>query len=189
MTQKRAAIFLAEGFEEAEAVVVIDYLRRAGIEVFSIGVTGAEVTSAHGVTIKADETIDKMPTDLDGIILPGGMPGATNLAEDKQVQQIIASYHERKAMIAAICASPAVVLVPSGILKGRQATCYPGFESYFSNTEFKEERVVRDGHIITSRGPGTATAFALEIIRYLVGVAQAESVRAQTLTQDGDTNP
>jgi 4-methyl-5(b-hydroxyethyl)-thiazole monophosphate biosynthesis len=183
MARKKTAVFLAEGFEEIEAVVVIDFLRRANIEVISLGVNGTHVTSAHGITLIADESIDKMPSDLDGIILPGGMPGATNLAESANVRSAIEKHHQRQSMIAAICASPVVVLAPTGILKGRRATCFPGFENAFSDTEFKEDQVVRDGHIITSRGPGTADEFALEIIRYLIGKTQAESIRAQTLTR------
>ncbi len=181
MTMKPTAIFLAPGFEELEAVSVIDLLRRADIQVIVVGVSGKEITSAHNVTICTETTLDKLTNDLDAIIFPGGMPGATNLAASQPILEIIRKADRDKTLIAAICASPAVVLHPIGILKGRRATCYPGFEKQMQSAVFSKEKVVRDGHIITSRGPGTAMEFALEIITYLRSPEAAQAVRQQAL--------
>ncbi len=167
---KRALVLLAEGFEEIEAVTPIDMLRRAGLEVFVCGLDSECVSGAHGVSIAADKKFDSFIDDIDAIILPGGMPGAENLARSKKLKELIQTMHKAGKLVAAICASPAVVLAPSGILNGRRATAYPGMEKQFGKeTIFLEDRVVLDGNIITSRGPGTAFQFSLAILEWLAG--------------------
>lgn len=181
---KKVAVLLAEGFEEVEAATPIDFLRRAEIEVTVTGVTGEKVAGARNVTLVADQGISeimKNRDDYDGVIIPGGMPGAENIAASEDAKGFIKTMYDAGKLVAAICAAPAVVLGPLGVLQGKQATCYPGFEEKFTNVTFKPKRVVIDGNIITSRGPGTAAEFSLEIIRYLAGKEAAEKIRSATL--------
>ena len=181
----RAAVFLAPGFEEVEAVTPIDFLRRAGIDVDVLGVGATAVRGARGVTISADGAAEGVSDLYDAIVFPGGMPGAANLAASGEIGRLIVSHFEAGKLVAAICASPAVVLSPSGILSGKRATCYPGFEDRLSSdTRFTEARVAVDGNLITSRGPGTAAEFAIEVIRYLAGDEAAREVHRQTLQRD-----
>lgn len=184
----QAVVVLAPGFEEIEAVTPIDFLRRAGVDVYVAGVGGVEVTGSHGITIRCDGAIDELKTDLplgttiDAVVLPGGIPGANNLAASKAVVELIDRVHSGGGMVAAICAAPAVVLGNSPILQGRRATCYPGFEKHFSGDVIpSEERVVVDGKVLTSRGPGTATEFAIKLIEELVGESKALELHSTTL--------
>ncbi len=181
---KKVAVLLADGFEEVEALTPIDFLRRAEIEVTVTGVTGETVTGAHDVAIRADAAIAdvvKASGEYDGVIIPGGMPGAANIAASEDAGELITEMVKERKLVAAICASPAVVLHPLGILKGKQATCYPGFEEKMDDVQCKPKRVVVDGNCITSRGPGTAAEFAVEIIQYLIGKDAAKTVRQATL--------
>ena len=178
---KKVALLLAEGFEEVEAVTPVDFLRRAGIEVAIAGIGGTVLKGAHGVSLTADMPIESLDRQLDGVVIPGGLPGATNVAASPQAQELIKELNGRGALVAAICAAPAFVLAPLGVLEGKKATCYPGCEGDLAGAEFSEDRVVRDGNVITSRGPGTAAEFALEIIRYLEGEKTAAGVFEQTL--------
>ncbi|MBN2051043.1 MAG: DJ-1/PfpI family protein [Spirochaetales bacterium] len=178
---KKIALLLAQGFEEVEAVTPVDYLRRAGIEVQVAGIGGTVLKGAHGLSVGADLGVEDLSEDLDGVVIPGGLPGASNVAASKEAQVLIQVLHRRGALVAAICASPAFVLAPLGILEGKKATCYPGCEGDLTGAEFSTRRVVRDGNVITSRGPGTAAEFSLEIIRYLAGEAKAAEVSGQTL--------
>lgn len=172
----------AEGFEEVEAITPVDFLRRAGIDVTIAGVGADRITGGHSVTVEADARIDRLnPEDYDAVVIPGGMPGAENIAASAEAGSFIKALYAKGGLVAAICAAPAVVLEPLGILKGRKATCYPGFESRFRDASFTEERVVPDGTVLTSRGPGTAAEFALAIIRYLVDEEMAEGLRKGTL--------
>ncbi len=163
----RIGIFLADGCEEIEALTVVDVARRAQIETVMISVSGKkEVTSSHSVTFQTD--IGKEAADyskLDGIVLPGGMPGTLKLGEDSTVCETIRSFAGEGKLVAAICAAPSV-LGQEGLLQGKRATCHPGFEEKLLGAEFSDACVVRDGNIITSRGMGTAISFALEIVRY-----------------------
>jgi 4-methyl-5(b-hydroxyethyl)-thiazole monophosphate biosynthesis len=179
----RIAVLLAEGFEEVEAVTPIDFLRRAGVEVVTAGVGGRAVTGSHGIAITADVSITELPgATLDGVVLPGGMPGSVNLAASPEVRKLVESTFVTGRLLAAICAAPAKVLAPMGLLSGRRATCFPGEETAFgSDVEFSEERVVRDGNLITSRGAGTAAEFAEELIRYLVGDDTADEIHLRTV--------
>lgn len=180
------AVLLAEGFEEVEAVTPIDFLRRAGIEVITAGVAGRNVTGSHGISLVADTTVgDLSPLDLDGVILPGGMPGSVNLHASDKVSTLVRQVHENGRLVAAICAAPARVLAPLGLLSGRSATCAPGEEAAFGkDVRFSEERVVRDGEVITSRGAGTAAEFAEEIIRYFKGPEKAQEIHVRTVQKD-----
>jgi 4-methyl-5(b-hydroxyethyl)-thiazole monophosphate biosynthesis len=189
---KKAIVLLAEGFEEIEAVTPVDYLRRAGVAVTvaAIGQTAA-VTGARGVTISADMTLRaamESSSSWDAVIIPGGMPGAANLAASDETAALLKKMSAGGKWICAICASPAVVLAPLGLLSGRRFTCYPGMEKQVSGAVWQDERVVVDagsaaagGGIITSRGAGTAGEFAIVIISRLLGKAEADRIAASVL--------
>jgi len=174
---KKAVLVLAEGFEEVEAVGVANVLRRAGVKVMLAGLTSKEVVGAHQIRVVCDCLLDECSEDEDVLILPGGLPGAENLSKSAKLLERIRMLFGRGKIIAAICAAPALVLESSGILAGRRVTCYPGFESNFSAAQFSEERVVVDGNIVTSRGPGSALEFGLKIVELLVGKDQAEQLK------------
>jgi len=180
---KRAIVILAEGFEEIEAVTPIDIMRRAGIEVTVAGLAGYEVKASRSVKIICDKKLSEAGDDFDACVFPGGLPGAENLAASKEVSALIEKMNHAQKIIAAICASPAVVLAPSGILDGKVATCYPGTEDNLKDkADYRQDNVVIDGNIITSRGPATALLFSLAIVEQLVGKEVAEKVSKATLT-------
>ena len=182
--KKMVLVALAEGFEEIEAVTIIDILRRAGVEVIIAGVGKREIIGAHGITVAADLLLEQYQGSPDAVVLPGGMPGAKNLKESEVLKDLLSKMKKANKLIGAICASPAVVLASHGFLDGKKATCYPGFEKELGpNVTFSPERVVRDGQIITSRGPGTALEFSLELVKELAGVPAAEKVLQATLTK------
>jgi 4-methyl-5(b-hydroxyethyl)-thiazole monophosphate biosynthesis len=179
----KAFVFLAEGFEEVEAVTPVDYLRRAGIDAVTVSITKERtVLGAHKIPVEADTVIGKIkPGEADCIVLPGGMPGTTYLAASPELDAIIRAFDADKKTIAAICAAPALVLAGKGILDGRSFTCYPGMEANVSCgpngcPEWHGEPVVVDGHLITSRGAGTAGLFAIKIIETLLGKDSAEKI-------------
>jgi protein deglycase len=179
---KRAVVFLAEGFEEIEAVTQIDVLRRAKIDVTVVGIGSTSIKGARGIIVQADIKIDQLDYTPDVAIFPGGMPGAENLASSCEVRNLIRDMDEQGKLIAAICAAPAVLLAPLGILAGKTATCYPGMESTFStNVSYSEETVVQDGNLITSQGVGTALEFALTILANLAGKDVAEMIGQKML--------
>lgn len=161
-------MYFATGFEEVEALTVVDLLRRVKIEVDMVSITGIkEVKGAHGITVKMDKVFDKADDDVDMLILPGGMPGTTNLAAHLGLETMIKTYNNRGKYIAAICAAP-TVFGKMGLLKGKYATCYPGMEDGLEGAIVKYDPVVIDENIITSRGLGTAIDFALAIICELI---------------------
>ncbi len=169
---KRVAVMLADGFEEIEALATVDILRRAGIECNTIGIDKKEIIGAHDIKVIADEIIDEKIKEYDMIVLPGGMPGATNLAENNLVIETIKEFDKKEnKYIAAICASPAVVLSKAGIEEDRYITAYPGdvFENMLEKANYVEELVVVDGNLITSRGPATAMLFAYKLVDVLKG--------------------
>lgn len=174
----RISIFLAEGFEEVEALTVADICRRAGIEAVTVSVTGhKQVMGAHNIAIHADEVYENIDFEkMDGIVLPGGLPGAVNLHEHQGVNCQIKEFSGSGRMIGAICAAPGAVLAPTGVLKGRKATVYPGFEAG-EGIEWTGETAARSDNIITGKGPGAAMVFALEIVDYLEGQEKAEEIR------------
>lgn len=175
---KKAIIVLAEGFEEIEAVTVIDVLRRAGVDLKIAGLSGKSVKGAHDLKVEADLTLDQYDGSADAVILPGGMPGSKHLNQSKKVAEIVQKMNSQGKLLGAICAAPALALAPAGVLEGRKATCYPGFENNFSSSvKFSYDRVVVDQNIITSRGPGTALDFALELVEKLVDRKEADKLR------------
>ena len=180
---KKVLIILAEGFEEIEAATPIDVLRRAGAEVTLAGLDALEISGAHGLIFHADTELNtKSGEDYDAIVLPGGGKGAKNLASSPEVTSLIKDFNEKNKLIAAICASPAVVLAPAGILDGKRATCYPGMQDAFANeTAFSEDPVVSDGNIITSRGPGTAAAFSFALLEKMGLENEAAKIRASMM--------
>ena len=167
---KTAVVVLAEGFEEIEAVAPIDVLRRAGVQVTIAGLDGKERVGAHGVPYRADVELSELSGDFDLVIFPGGMPGSKNLGDSSLVRALAERNLKAGRRVAAICAAPVLTLGAWGMLDGKTATCYPGMENMFPATvTFSAERVVVDGLITTSRGPGTALEFGLNLAGQLVG--------------------
>jgi 4-methyl-5(b-hydroxyethyl)-thiazole monophosphate biosynthesis len=168
---KRVLVPLAEGFEELEAVTIIDILRRAGIEVVVASLAGSPVTGSHGIRLAADTPLAALAEqDFDMIALPGGMPGADHLRKDPRVAALVRRLHESGRPVAAICAAP-MVLAAAGVLDGRRATSYPGVLSQDGPARLVGDAVVVDQGVITSRGPGTALDFALALVEALAGPA------------------
>ncbi len=157
---------LAQGFEEIEAVAIIDVLRRAQIEVVSVYLHTQEVTGANGITLLAQSSIDDISASgFDMIVLPGGALGAECLRDDERVQKLLKEFDAQDKHIAAICAAP-IALEKAGVLKD-EFTCYPSYETQIGSSRFSEQRVVHSANILTSRSPGTALCFALEIVKIL----------------------
>ena len=157
-------VFLADGFEEVEALCPVDILRRGGVEVKTVGVTGKAVTGSHGIQVVCD--IEKDEADLEGleaVVLPGGMPGTTNLQKDATVQRFVDFATENGLIIGAICAAP-LILGQKGILNGKKAVCFPGFENQLLGAEVLDVPAVRDGNIITSWGAGGAFEFGFLLL-------------------------
>ena len=172
-------VFLADGFEDVEALIPVDVLRRGGQDVVTVSVMddSQTVESAHGVTMIADTWIgDCDLTDADLLLLPGGMPGASNLYACEPLRQALVDQQEEGKMIAAICASPAVVLGQMGLLQGYRATCYPGFEQLLSGAEYTGELCTLDGNIITGEGPAAAFPFAYALLAILQDEATAQQI-------------
>ena len=176
---KKLGIFMAEGCEMIEGLAVVDVVRRTGeMEIITIAIGDTkEVTSSHKVTFLADTLIADVNFDeLDGIVLPGGMPGTLNLGANETVNAVIKKFAEEGKLVAAICAAPSV-LGAAGILEGRHATCHPGFEEKLIGATCLEDAVVIDGHIITSRGMGTAVDFGLAIVWHILDDEAVEKVK------------
>jgi 4-methyl-5(b-hydroxyethyl)-thiazole monophosphate biosynthesis len=168
---------LAEGFEEIEAITIVDVLRRAGINVITASLGNQTVKGAHGIEIVADRVLDGVKSESFAMIaLPGGLPGASNLRADARVTALCAEIHRQGGWAAAICAAP-IALGAAGLTEGRRVTSYPGFEKEFSCGNYVEDRVVEDDRVLTSRGPGTALEFSLAIVRKLVGDQTADQLK------------
>lgn len=162
-------LFLAEGFEEIEALTPLDILRRANIAVTSVGVTGKTVTGAHGITVTADITIDAVSlNNIYAVILPGGMTGTLNLKADKTVEKAVLTAYNKGELVAAICAAP-MILGNLGLLKNREAICFPGFEKELAGAVISKNRIVVSDNIITAAGAGVAAEFGFEIVDFLTG--------------------
>lgn len=174
-------MFLANGFEEVEALCPLDLLRRAGLAVTTVGVGGDMILGSHGIAVQADipDTLyrDSKP---EMIILPGGMPGTRHLDEAKSVDAALRAAESCGAYLAAICAAP-MVLGKRGYLEGREATCFPGFEEYLLGATLSEKRVVRDGRIVTAAGMGVALEFGLALVALLKGEDAADALRRAVL--------
>lgn len=180
----KVGIFFATGYEEIEALTVVDMLRRAGVEAKMVSVTGEKtVTSSHGVTVVMDSVIEEEDLDtFDMLVLPGGMPGTTNLQNCPKLMDAVVSFANAGKDVAAICAAPSV-FGALGILKGKKACCYPSFEEKLEGAEVNMNSVNVDGNIITSRGMGTAIDFALAIVEKLMGAEKAESLAKAIIYQ------
>ena len=174
-------LFLANGFEEVEALCPLDLLRRAGLAVTTVGVGGDVIVGAHGIAVQADipDTLfrDSKP---DMIILPGGMPGTKHLDESRTVDAALRAASANGAPLAAICAAP-MVLGKRGYLKGKEATCFPGFEEYLEGATLSKARVVTDGRTVTAAGMGVAMEFGLALVALLQGKDAAERLRSAVL--------
>jgi 4-methyl-5(b-hydroxyethyl)-thiazole monophosphate biosynthesis len=175
----RVLVLLAAGFEEIEAITIVDLLRRAGIETCTAALGPREVTGSHGITVTADIGLDEVhPGGFDMVVLPGGLPGADHLKADDRVIALLREFAADGRYIAAICAAPGV-LAHAGLLEGRAATSYPGFLRADSapGLQLRDDPVVIDGTVVTSRGPGTAIEFGLALIGLLAGPEAARCVR------------
>ena len=172
-------VFLAEGFEECEALAPIDILRRANIDVKTVGVGDKTITGAHGISVNCD-TVNKDLSleNLEGIILPGGMPGTVNLEKDDTVQSIIDYAWKNNLLISAICAAPSI-LGHKNLLNGKKATCFPGFEKDLLGAEVCDMPVVKDGNVITAFGAGAAFDFGFEILATIKGKDFADNLKKQ----------
>lgn len=181
---KRVNVYMAEGFEEIEAVTVVDALRRANVDARMVSITGQkEVKGAHGITVTADEIFeDSDNTGADMLVLPGGMPGTRHLAEHSGLKKIIMSFVEKNKPIGAICAAPSI-LGKMGLLDKKRAVCYPGFEETLKGAVIVKDIVSQDGNIITSKGPGTAVYFALKLVEQLAGREAAEKLHEGMIVQ------
>ncbi len=178
MIMAKVYVFLADGFEDVEALIPVDVLRRGGVDVVTVSTTEFPlVRSAHGVNIEADIQFEQGDySDADLLMLPGGMPGASNLFANEGVCKAIKDQYAAGKKIAAICASPAVVLAPLGILDGKRATCYPGFEEAFQKTEYTGDLVTVDGNITTGEGPAAAFPYAYELLTQLVSKQVSDQI-------------
>lgn len=185
-------IFLAEGFEEIEALATLDVLRRGGVEASTVSITDEKVvTGAHGVPVGADLTRDLFKeravsegTDgKDVLVFPGGMPGTKNLAEDTELMELMKRHYAEGGTLAAICAAPGLVLSQLPSLEGKKFTCYDGFEAapIAKGGEYVKTSCVADGNLITGRGPGCAVDFGLAIVKHLKGSTLAEEIRASMM--------
>ncbi len=192
---KNVSVFLADGFEEIEGLTVVDILRRSGVETKTVSVTKErKVKGAHGIEIMADVLFEEMDfSETKMLVLPGGMPGTLNLQAHAGLMDLLRKYDasgkestengETEQYVAAICAAPSV-LGALGILKGKRACCYPSFEEKLVGAEVVNDPVVWDGHVITSRGMGTAILFALKLTEVLCGIEKAEEIKTAIVCQD-----
>ena len=173
----KAYIFLADGFEEIEGLTVVDLLRRAGVEISMVSVMGRKsIAGSHKIMIEADQLFEESDfSDGEMFVLPGGMPGTLHLGAHKGLTELLKKADQEKKGIAAICAAPSV-LGDLGLLNGKKAVCYPGFEERLTGAVVSNDPVVTDGHITTSRGMGTAIDFALELITRLCGPEKADEL-------------
>lgn len=175
---KKAVMFFATGFEEVEALMTVDLLRRGGVDIKMASVTDAmTVTGSHDIQVGMDTTLAQLDMEeMDAVIIPGGMPGTNNLGASERVCQVLKDMNQKGKLVAAICAAPSV-LGACGILKGKRATCYPGFEEKLEGAEFVDEMAVVDENVVTSRGLGTSMEFGLALVEQLVSTEKAEEVR------------
>lgn len=175
----KALVFIAPGFEEVEAITIVDILRRGEVDVDLVSITEEfKLTGSHAITVEADKRLHELSdfTVYDAFITAGGQPGSTNLAEDPRVIETLQQASRENKLIASICASP-MVLAAAGLTEGRSGTSFPGMKEQLAFADYREELVVRDDRLITSRGPATALLFSLEILRVLEGEAVYQKVR------------
>lgn len=187
---KTAVVFIADGSEEIEALTPVDYLRRAGVEVALVaaGTSARTVVCSHKVSVNADFTLEAYLSSSrelpDAVVVPGGMPGAENIASDTRAVSFISEMQRNGRLVCSICASPAVVLPATGALDGKAWTCYPGMEARaekYLGSHRNDAPFVHDGNLITGRGPGAAEEFSMEIVRTLAGEETARKVKEGSL--------
>lgn len=181
---KQVCVFLADGFEEIEGLTVVDLLRRAGLTVTTVSISESyTVHGAHGIDVQADKLFDEAAyDDKDMVVLPGGMPGTLNLGDHSGVKAVLEQFYQKQKWIAAICAAPSV-LGKYGMLQGRKATSYPGFEEALVGAEYICDAVAVDEFIVTSRGMGTAIEFSLKLIEKLLDKDKAEEIKKSIIYQ------
>ena len=173
--------FLADGFEEIEALCPLDLCRRVGIEAKTVSITEKrEVTGSHGITVLADLTVNDTLEDFDMMVLPGGMPGTTNLGESTLVERCLLTALEKNAYIAAICAAP-MILGKRGLLRGKEAICFPGFEQYLDGATVSDKKIVLDGKMLTGAGMGVSHDFGLKIVEIFKGKDTADKLCSAVL--------
>lgn len=180
----KVAVLLADGFEEVEAMAVVDILRRADIETVVAGVHDGYIESARKVRVLPDTVIDKLDADgFDMLVLPGGQPGSDNLNKDARVKALIKAFAQKGKLTAAICAAP-YVLGGAGVLEGKKATAYPSYKEKLRGAVYTDSPVVSDGNVLTSKGPGTALCFGLAIVERLSGREKAMKIKEAMLIAD-----
>ncbi len=173
----KVAVILADGFEEVEAMAIIDVLRRAGIDTVVAGLHDGHITSARNVKVIPDTVIDTVRADdFDMVVLPGGQPGSDNLNADPRVKELIRSFSQKGKLTGAICAAP-YVLANAGVLAGKHATSYPSYKDRLGGALYEEKSVVTDGNVLTSRGAGTALTFGLAIVERLISKEKAQQIK------------
>ena len=176
-------LLLADGFEETEALVPLDLLRRGKCDVKTVGITGKTVVGAHGIAVTADLSPKEATGKIDALILPGGMPGTTNLDASREVDRLIEKTQSDGGRLAAICAAP-LVLGRRGLLAGKRAVCFPGFENELKGAVASKKRVETDGKVTTAVGMGAAYEFGLALLALFKGKETAERVRVSSLIPD-----
>lgn len=170
-------VLLSDGFEEIEALAPVDFLRRADVPVKTVSLTGTVVVGAHGIEVKADVSLNKVDfSDVEMVVLPGGMPGTTHLDQCPQMTEVLSAVYHRGGVLAAICAAP-MVLGKRGYLKNKSAVCYPGFEEFLVGARVSPDPVVVDGRIVTAKSAAFAWQFGYELTKILKGRESAETVR------------
>ncbi|MDD6737052.1 MAG: DJ-1/PfpI family protein [Prevotella sp.] len=174
---KRVYVFLAQGFEEMEALGPVDILRRGGVEVLTVSITDCyEVVGAHGVRVMADRLLGEIDAEgADLLLLPGGMPGATNLLDCRPLHRLLTTHHQNGKLLGAICAAP-MVLGQLGLLKGKRATCYPGFEHLLTGATTTNELVTVDGLIVTGKGPAATFDYGFTLLSMLSSEEKSREV-------------
>jgi 4-methyl-5(b-hydroxyethyl)-thiazole monophosphate biosynthesis len=173
----KVAVILADGFEEVEAMAIIDVLRRAGIDTVVAGLHDGHITSARNVKVIPDTVIDTVRADdFDMVVLPGGQPGSDNLNADPRVKELLRSFSQKGKLTGAICAAP-YVLANAGVLAGKHATSYPSYKDRLGGALYEEKSVVTDGNVLTSRGAGTALTFGLAIVERLISKEKAQQIK------------
>ena len=179
---KKVCVFLADGFEEIEGLTVVDILRRAGVETETVSVMGTkQIHGAHEILVEADKLFEEADFDAaEMVVLPGGLPGATNLDAHEGLAAVLRGFSTKGKWVAAICAAP-MVLGHLGLLDGRRATCYPGFESHLHGAATAGSPVEVDGRVVTGKGPGFTFDFALTLVAQLCGQAKADEVASGML--------
>ncbi|WP_313756774.1 DJ-1 family glyoxalase III [Tissierella sp.] len=180
---KKVILFLAEGFEEVEALTVVDYLRRKDVAVDTVSITeDNKVKGVHDIVVIADKVINSINDidSYDAVIIPGGLPGATNLRDNHKVIDIVKKANRNGKLVAAICAGP-IVLERAGVIHGKNVTSYPGFEDELMSGIYIDDSVVRDCNIITAKGPALAVEFVIEIMKYLLGEEKVEELKKDIL--------